>query len=604
MNDQPRETSPFGLRASFRDPFRQRLFDLMRGSLERFLQLDQLDRFYRAATASAGREDFLEAAMTAVGVRAELAEDDRRRIPTQGPAMVVANHPLGGVDALVLLVLFRRIRPDVKLLSNYLLQRIPEMQQYAIFVDPYGGPDAARTNLRPMKECVRWLRDGHVLIVFPSGDVSRLVLREAKVTDPPWNATVATMIRMARCPVLPVFVEGRNSAWFQALGLLHPRVRTAMLPREFVRKRGHTIGVRVGSLIPFSRLEPLADDDLVAYLRLRTYVLRGRGEPKGGAAPPPTPIAPPLHPETIAQDVVLLPPDACLLESGPLAVYCAPADRIPNLLHEIGRLRELTFRAAGEGTGRDIDLDRFDAHYLHLFLWNRSTRELVGAYRLGPTDQILPRFGKKGLYTSTLFRYSRRLLDSMGPALELGRSFVRPEYQRTYSPLLLLWKGIGRFILREPRYRHLFGPVSINNEYNSLSRQMMVQFLRANRLDTRWARHVRPRHPPRGLPLRERWNPELFRRVVRDTDDIAELIADIERDQKGIPVLLKQYLKLGGRLLGFNVDPNFSDVLDGLIWVDLLEIDPKILVRFLGEAEAARFLAFHGRRLPEAPPTT
>ncbi len=603
MTVQPRDISPFGLRASFRDPFRQRLFDLMRGSLERFLQLDQLDRFYRAATASAGREDFLEAAMTAVGVHAELAEDDRRRIPAQGPAMVVANHPLGGVDALVLLVLFRRIRPDVKLLSNYLLQRIPEMQQYAIFVDPYGGPDAARTNLRPMKECVRWLRDGHVLIVFPSGDVSRLMLREAQVTDPPWNATVATMIRMARCPVLPVFVEGRNSAWFQALGLLHPRVRTAMLPREFVRKRGHTIGVRVGSLIPFARLEPMADDDLVAYLRLRTYVLRGRGEPRGGAAPPPTPVAPPLHPETIAQDVLLLPPDACLLEAGPLAVYCAPADRIPNLLHEIGRLREITFRDAGEGTGRDIDLDHFDTHYLHLFLWNRSTHELVGAYRMGPTDQILPRFGKKGLYTSTLFRYSRRLLDRMGPALELGRSFVRPEYQRTYSPLLLLWKGIGRFILREPRYRHLFGPVSINNEYNSLSRQMMVQFLRANRLDTRWARHVRPRHPPRGLPLRQRWNPDLFRRVVRDTDDIAELIADIERDQKGIPVLLKQYLKLGGRLLGFNVDPNFSDVLDGLIWVDLLEIDPKILVRFLGEAEAARFLAVHGRRRPEAPPS-
>ncbi|MCX7818155.1 MAG: lysophospholipid acyltransferase family protein [Kiritimatiellae bacterium] len=603
MSDLPRESSPFELRAAFRDPFRQRLFDLMRGSLERFLQLDQLDRLYRATVSAAGREDFLEAAMRAVGVRAELLEDDRRRIPAEGPAMVVANHPLGGVDALVLLVLFRRIRPDVKLLSNYLLQRIPEMHQYAIFVDPYGGSEAARANLRPMKECVRWLRDGHVLIVFPSGDVSRLKLLEARVTDPPWNATVATMIRMARCPVLPVFVEGRNSAWFQALGLLHPRVRTAMLPREFIRKRGHTIGVRVGSLIPFARLEPLADDDLVAYLRLRTYVLRGRSETRGGAAPPPTPVAPPLHPETIAQDVMLLPPDACLLEADKLAVYCAPADRIPNLLHEIGRLREITFRAAGEGTGRDIDLDRFDAHYLHLFLWNRATRELIGAYRIGPTDLILPRFGKKGLYTSTLFRYSRRLLDTMGPALELGRSFVRPEYQRTYSPLLLLWKGIGRFILREPRYRHLFGPVSINNEYNSLSRQMMVQFLRANRLDTRWARHVRPRHPPRVLPLRERWNPELFRRVVRDTDDIAELIADIERDQKGIPVLLKQYLKLGGRLLGFNVDPNFSDVLDGLIWVDLLEVDPKILVRFLGETDAARFLAFHGRRLPESTPS-
>jgi len=597
----PQPSSPFELRASFPDPVRQRLFELLKGTLERWFQLDELDRLYRAAKELAPGGDFIEGAMRSVGVTPEIAEEDLRRIPATGPVMIVSNHPLGGTDALVLLGVVRRVRSDVKLLSNFLLSRIPEMHDLAIFVDPYGGADAVRANLQPMKECVRWLRGGHALIVFPSGDVSRLIVRERQVVDPPWQTTVATLLRMARCPVLPMFVEGRNSALFQALGLLHPRVRTAMLPRELVRKRGWRIGIRVGSLIPFERLQPMDDEDMMAYLRLRTYVLRGRASSSAASSQPrpvhTTPVAPPLHTDVLAQDVWLLPPEACLLEFDPFVVYCAEARQIPNLLHEIGRLRELTFRAAGEGTGRDLDLDRFDEYYLHLFLWNRKTSELVGAYRLGPTDVILPRYGKHGLYTSTLFRYSRRLLDRLGPALELGRSFVRAEYQRSYSPLMLLWKGIGRFILRNPRYRHLFGPVSINNQYNTLSRQMMMQFLRVNRLDTRMARYVRPRHPPARIPLRERWNPNIFQRMVRSMDDVNELVAEIEKDRKGVPVLLKQYLKLGGRLLGFNVDPEFSDVLDGLIWVDLLDIDQKILIRFLGREEAAAFLAYHGRTL-------
>lgn len=597
MMDKASGHSPFELKVPFRDPFRLKLFGMMRRSLERFFLLDQLDQVYRGALAHGPGADFGDAVMKSLGLSLEVTPEDVERIPRTGPVLVVANHPYGGADGIALLSLLQKIRPDVKLIGNHLMKRIPEMHAISIFVDPYGGGGAARANLKPMKDCVRWLRAGHLLLVFPSGDVSRLQLTDKEVSDPRWSATIAGMIRMAKCPVVPVFVEGRNSGMFQALGLLHAKVRTAMLPREFLQMRGGSIRLRVGTPVPFARMSEMDDAGLIDYLRLRTYILRSRSATAGSRDRPRNqlPIAEPLYPESIVRDVWMLPPEACLIDSDPFAVYCAPASQIPNLLHEIGRLREITFRAAGEGTGRGIDLDRFDHHYHHLFVWNRKAGELVGAYRVGRTDEILPRYGKKGLYTSTLFRYSRKLLDSMGPAIELGRSFVRPEYQRSYSPLLLLWKGIGKMIAREPRYRNMFGPVSINNEYNSFSRQMLLRFLRANNFDTRWARHVKPRNAPSKMRKEPRWRADIFRRMIRNPDDVSELIAEIEKDRKGVPVLLRQYLRVGGRLLGFNVDPEFSDVLDGLIWVDLLEADPKIVARFLGREGAAAFFAHHGR---------
>ncbi|MDZ4199345.1 MAG: GNAT family N-acyltransferase, partial [Kiritimatiellia bacterium] len=293
--------------------------------------------------------------------------------------------------------------------------------------------------------------------------------------------------------------------------------------------------------------------------------------------------------------VLLLPPEQCLLESGDFALYSAKANQMPRLLHELGRLREITFRAAGEGTGRAMDLDPFDQYYLHLVLWNRAKQELVGAYRLGQSDRIVEEHGKKGLYTSSLFRYSRKLLVKLGPSLEMGRSFIRPEYQKSYSPLLLLWKGIARFVVLNPQYRTLFGPVSINNEYNTVSRQMLVSFLRANRFDSHLARWVKPRNPPR-RPLRRKWDAKILNRTIHSAEDMSDLIAEIEKDGKGVPILLRQYLRLGGRLLGFNVDPDFSDVLDGLIAVDLLDTDRRILDRFLGREPAGEFLAYHARR--------
>jgi putative hemolysin len=302
-------------------------------------------------------------------------------------------------------------------------------------------------------------------------------------------------------------------------------------------------------------------------------------------------IAPEVLPALIKGELAELSASERLLDCGRLQLYCVPASRIPWTLQELGRLREITFRAAGEGTGKSTDIDLYDAYYLHLFVWDSRHEVIVGAYRLGLTDEILARYGKRGLYTQSLFKYDRALLEALNPAIELGRSFVRVEYQRDFAPLLLLWRGIGQFIVRSPRYAVLFGAVSISNGYEQASRELIVRYLTNTRVEPELAQHVRPRRPFRGMTDTLPTAAEI--RGLESIEDLSRMVADIERDHKGVPVLLRQYLKCGGRLLGFNADERFSGVLDGLIMADLRKADPHILARYMGAAGAAAFRASH-----------
>jgi putative hemolysin len=272
-----------------------------------------------------------------------------------------------------------------------------------------------------------------------------------------------------------------------------------------------------------------------------------------------------------------------LNRSGDLHVYLAGASRIPGVLHELGRLREITFRAAREGTGRAVDIDGFDERYLHLFVWNARASELVGAYRLTATDVVRRQHGVRALYTAELFGYGDAFLDRLGPALELGRSFIRQEYQKGFTPLLLLWKGIGAFVARNPQYKTLFGPVSISNQYQAISRELIVSFLEKYALLEDWRGLISNRSAFRRRPMPA---------TGFDVEDLSAVVSDIEQRPVGVPVLLRQYLRLGGKLLGFRVDPDFAYALDGLILVDLTKTEPKLLERYLGKAEAASFLAF------------
>jgi putative hemolysin len=343
------------------------------------------------------------------------------------------------------------------------------------------------------------------------------------------------------------------------------------------------------SLHPLTRLSRLFED------RLKN-VFTAFGSAGVFANPAPSAdlaeIGPAIPAPLLRAELEALPADQHLVTSGKFSVYFARAEQLPCCLQEIGRLRELTFRAAGEGTGKATDVDLFDAYYLHLLVWDTKAEAIVGAYRMGLADEIVPSYGKQGLYTQSLFRYGDRVLQAMNPAIELGRSFVRAEYQRSFAPLMLLWRGIGQFIVQHPQYATLFGAVSISNDYEPASRRLIVDYLSAHNIEENLARHVEPRRPFVSRTVATCDNAELA--ALNDIEDVSRMVKQIERDSKGVPILLKQYLKLGGRLLAFSADENFNDALDGLIMVDLRASDPRVLARYLGEEGAAAFLSHHG----------
>lgn len=586
------------------------LFRPLTPLINRFLKLNQINAAYLEfselyAQGVLGEANFFVAALRYFGVNYEVSQEDLSKIPKTGPLMVVANHPFGGVDGLILGAILTQARPDVRFLANRFLERISLMKPSIIGVDVFGGKGSERSNVKSMKQALNWLQSDGCVVTFPGGTVSYFSFHTMMVVDPQWSVHVCSLAQRSKAQVLPLFFPGRNSLSFQMAGLMHPLLRTAMIGREFLRMKGKTLHVRIGRAISPRKLSEI--DDRVAatrLLRLSTYILCDREQ----SAPEREkirrfplalskkktvhqPIVPAVDKRILTKEIASLSPDSLLLEHGVFQVYVSGAESIPGILHEIGRLREHTFREIGEGTGNPIDLDEFDEYYLHLFIWNHVTFEVVGSYRMGLTDEILAKKGKKGLYITTLFKLKDEFLALLNPAIELGRSFVRVEYQRKHATLSLLWKGIGAFIGRNPKYGRLIGPVSITDQYSAISKNLMVQFLRERKSDPVLSKLVKARKPHRSSRLRALLH-ESMRDSARTVDDVSALISEIEADHKGIPVLLKHYLRLNGVMLSFNRDPKFSDVVDGLILVDLEQADSSILRKHIGEDAWKAFNAY------------
>jgi putative hemolysin len=411
------------------------------------------------------------------------------------------------------------------------------------------------------------------------------------------------LVMRTKAKVVPVHIRGRNSLLFNAMGLIHPRLRTLLLPRELTNKGGSTIQLTLGRSIHWRKLTDFTTPAEVAdFLRLNTELLKHRkthptkwtalGFPRPAKVRSWERIIAPIPEDQLLREIEVLPESAQLVVHKEFRVYLTTADQSPSIMREIGRLREISFRDVGEGTGQSLDIDGFDAHYLQLFLWNSETNEIVGAYRIGRSDRILQSLGPAGLYSTTLFNYKPQFFDHLSHTLELGRSFIRTEYQKKFGCLAILWRGIGAFVAGNCQSRYLFGPVSISQNYHTISKNLMVAFFNHNTMDPVLSPMVKPRKPVKFRKSVSRSAP-LGMLGKNAIEEISMLVSKIEQDNKGVPTLIKHYLKLNGQFLAFNLDKNFANVIDGLVWVDLLKTDEKLVERFLGAQGIRDFYAFH-----------
>jgi putative hemolysin len=565
---------------------------------DRFLGLRALARVQRAITVAdrgMGADAYLRGCLQWLELDVDLPAGDLDRVPATGPLLVVANHPTGAMEGILLLALLRARRGDVKVLANQWLHALPPLRELLLTVDVFG---ARGSGSRAMRAAAAHLRTG-CLLLFPAGRVAEPRPGRRAAVEAPWLSGTGALQRLTGAPVLPVHVAARERTWLRVAGALHPHVRTLLLPRALAGQRRNRIGLRFGRPIGAAELARFGDDDRARsdYLRLRSGILERRLHPAPALASPagaqggPVPVAAPVPAERLEADLAALPPDAELLRSAGMRVLVGTAPQLPNVLPELGRLRELTFRGVGEGSGSDRDLDAFDRDYRHLFVWDETARAIVGAYRMGLTDELLPKGGPRALYTAGFYEYGGPFLRAMTPAIELGRSFVQPAYQKGYLPLLLLWRGIGAFLVRERRYRMLFGTVSISADHHATSVRLMVDHLETHCRDERLAAHVTPRRPWRS-PRSERHGPRWKQEHIAELQDVAAMVRELEVRRQGVPVLLEQYLKVGARMVGINVDPAFHTI-DALVVVDMLRAPAKAQQRYLGEDGAARLRAFH-----------
>ncbi len=530
------------------------------------------------------QENFFKLACKYLNLKYDLS--GLENIPREGPCVIISNHPHGMSDGLMFGDIAMKVRSDIRIVVNEFLQCVRGMVPYEIMVDVYGGEAAKRANMAGMREILRWLKGGHCILVFPSGSAATYSHADRRVTDDPWQTNIAALIRKTEATVVPMHISGRTGILFQLISMINKNMRSNFLAREILRdgRMRHTI--RLGKAIsPATIAMTENDESLSDYLRLSSMLQR---YPRTtGAATLPQRSMEEIEqspaPELLKQEIASLPSDCLYAEtSGGLQVYAAEAEQIPHLLREIGIQREHTFRAVGEGSGTACDLDEFDRTYTHLIMWDSKFGRLAGAYRMGRTDKLLSTQGVDGIYNARFFRFGKKLLDILTQGLEMGRAFICREYQRHPASLDTLWMGIGHYLARHKEYRYLYGTVSISGEYTHASRALILSYLKAHCMHPSLPAEVTALYPPLGMELLSD-DARLVPTALTELKLLTGLVAGLEPDSKSIPVLLRQYLRLGGQMLSFGVDNDFGGTLDCLVMVDMTQTPRKILNRYCGK---------------------
>lgn len=570
-------------------------------TLMKILRISKLNRIYLRNKKYQGI-DFLNNILSEFEINFEIPEEDLRNIPKDGAFITISNHPLGGIDGILLLKLLLEQRPDFKIIANFLLHRIEPLVPYIMPVNPFENHKEAKSSVLGFKQAIQHLQEGKPLGIFPAGEVS--VTKNGKlVIDKPWEETAMKLTKKAKVPIIPIYFHAKNSKLFYFLSNISDTLRTAKLPSELLTQRKRTILIRIGKPISVSTQNEYPNiESYTDFLRKKTYILANALEQNRTFLPlasvlkatknlkPPQRIASPISRELLAKEIQEITlKGQRLLISNNYEVFLSQYQYIPNIINEIGRLREITFREVGEGTNQSSDIDKFDKYYHHLFLWDNQSKQLAGAYRMGLGTEIFPKYGIDGFYTHDLFRFEPELYNMMSKTIEMGRAFITSEYQQKPMPLFLLWKGIVHTTLRHPEHKYLLGSVSISNRFSYFSKSLMIEFMKSNYYDPYIAQYVKPKKEFK-VKLKDEDKDFVFDATKADLNKFDKIIDELEPGNLRLPVLIKKYIKQNARVVAFNVDPLFNDVIDGLMYIRIDDL-PKstvqpVMEEFQAELEA------------------
>lgn len=552
--------------------------------LMKILRLSKLNRIYDRNKHLQGI-DFLNRLLDEFEVQYDMPDEDLQNIPKEGAFITISNHPLGAMDGVLLLKLLGEKRPDFKVMANFLLQRIEPLSNYVMPVNPFENRKDIKSSVLGFKQSIQHLKEGKPLGIFPAGEVS--TQKEGKfIVDKQWEEVAMRLAKKAQVPIIPIYFHAKNSKLFYSLAKINDSLRTAKLPSEMLSQRKRPIHVRIGKPISVKTQNEHTDlESYTDFLRKKTYLLANTFDKtkkknpltsvlnkSNKSAEAPEEIIEPIDIQLIEKEISLITEkDLRLFKSNNYEVFLAPYEDIPNIMTEIGRLREVTFREVGEGTNACIDIDDFDVYYHHMFLWDADAKKIAGAYRMGLGAYIFPKYGIDGFYTHSLFRFEPELYDMMSKTIEMGRAFVISEYQQRPMPLFLLWKGIAHTTLRYPEHHYLLGGVSISNQFSNFSKSLMIEFMKSNYYDPYIAQYVRPKKEFK-VKLKDADKDFIFDETKADLNKFDKIIDELEPGTLRLPVLIKKYIKQNARVVAFNVDPKFNNAIDGLMYIRIADL--------------------------------
>ncbi len=566
----------------------------------RIAKINEVNQLYDKLKNKNGK-DFFDSFVRERNLSYIAFEEDLAKVPKTGPFILVSNHPLGAIDGILMCKIISEIRPDFKVMGNFLLEKIKPMQPYVIPVNPFEGRKDAYNSSFGMRETLKHLQNGGCVGIFPAGEVSNKNNPYNEILDKEWEKPAIKLIKKAKVPVVPMYFHSKNSTLFYQVAKIHPSLQTLMLPAEMMNDREKPIRIRIGRPITVKAMdENETIEELGEFLKRKVYMMKSYYDKRNSLVQAINlknlSIKFPLtKEENIVQNIIDETPkedilkdinkikgtDKLLFSNGNYDIYFTNYEEIPSIMREIGRQRELTFRAVGEGSNLPFDLDEYDKHYHHLFLWDNTAEKLVGAYRMALGKEVMKKYGIKGFYTSSLFEFDQELHPFFKKVIEMGRAYISQEYQQKPLPLFLLWRGIIHVCLRNPEHKFLMGGVSISNKFSEFSKSLMIEFMRSNYYDSAVAQYIKPQNDYK-VKLRDRDKNLFFDEMESDLNKLDKIIDDLEPELR-LPVLIKKYIKQNAKVVAFNVDPNFNDAIDGLMYIRISDLPESTIKPVLEE---------------------